>query len=127
MGLEVEVISADREARLAFSSIQNAFHLIGKNVILADIGGGSTEIVFATGNLIEAIFTTPLGAVRLTEQHGLAEAHSPEAYQPYPAALSVVSCVICRADASLQLAILRNQLREHRSVFSLPSLTRQAL
>ena len=81
VGLEVEVISADREARLAFSSIQNAFHLIGKNVILADIGGGSTEIVFATGNLIEAIFTTPLGAVRLTEQHGLAEAHSPEAYQ----------------------------------------------
>jgi exopolyphosphatase/guanosine-5'-triphosphate,3'-diphosphate pyrophosphatase len=73
IGLEVEVIPADREARLAFSSVQHAFDLSGKNVIVADIGGGSTEIVFATGNLIEAIFSTPLGAVRLTEQFGLGE------------------------------------------------------
>ena len=61
VGLEVEVISGDREARLAFSSVQNAFDLSGKNVIVADIGGGSTEVVFATGDLIESIFSTPLG------------------------------------------------------------------
>jgi exopolyphosphatase/guanosine-5'-triphosphate,3'-diphosphate pyrophosphatase len=42
-------------------------------VVVADIGGGSTEIVFATGNLIESIFSTPLGAVRLTEQFALGE------------------------------------------------------
>jgi exopolyphosphatase/guanosine-5'-triphosphate,3'-diphosphate pyrophosphatase len=73
VGLEVEVISGEREARLAFASVQHAFDLTGKNVIVADIGGGSTEIVFATGNLIESIFSTPLGAVRLTEQFGLGE------------------------------------------------------
>ncbi len=73
IGLEVEVIAGDREARLAFASVQNAFDLSGKNVVVADIGGGSTEIVFATGNLIESIFSTPLGAVRLTEQFGLGE------------------------------------------------------
>jgi exopolyphosphatase / guanosine-5'-triphosphate,3'-diphosphate pyrophosphatase len=81
VGLEVEVISGDREARLAFSSVQNAFDLSGKNVIVADIGGGSTEVVFATGNLIESIFSTPLGAVRLTEQFGLGEGAVPEAFQ----------------------------------------------
>ncbi|MCX7405644.1 MAG: Ppx/GppA phosphatase family protein [Planctomycetia bacterium] len=81
IGLEVEVISADREARLAFSSVQYAFDLAGKNVIVADIGGGSTEIVFATGNLIESIFATPLGAVRLTEQSGLSEGMSPDELQ----------------------------------------------
>jgi exopolyphosphatase / guanosine-5'-triphosphate,3'-diphosphate pyrophosphatase len=81
VGLEVEVISGDREARLAFSSVQNAFDLSGKNVIVADIGGGSTEVVFATGNLIESIFSTPLGAVRLTEQFGLGEAAVPETFQ----------------------------------------------
>jgi exopolyphosphatase/guanosine-5'-triphosphate,3'-diphosphate pyrophosphatase len=73
IGLEVEVIAGDREARLAFASVQNAFDLSGKNVVVADIGGGSTEIVFATGNLIESIFSTPLGAVRLTEQFALGE------------------------------------------------------
>jgi exopolyphosphatase / guanosine-5'-triphosphate,3'-diphosphate pyrophosphatase len=81
VGLEVEVISGDREARLAFSSVQNAFDLTGKNVIVADIGGGSTEVVFATGNLIESIFSTPLGAVRLTEQFALGEGAVPETFQ----------------------------------------------
>jgi exopolyphosphatase/guanosine-5'-triphosphate,3'-diphosphate pyrophosphatase len=73
VGLEVEVISGEREARLAFASVQHAFDLTGRNTVVADIGGGSTEIVFATGNLIESIFSTPLGAVRLTEQFGLGE------------------------------------------------------
>ena len=77
IGLDVEVISGEREARLAFTSVQHAFDLTGKNVVVADIGGGSTEIVFATGNLIEAIYSTPLGAVRLTERFGLGEAAEP--------------------------------------------------
>ena len=81
VGLEVEVISGDREARLAFSSVQNAFDLSGKNVIVADIGGGSTEVVFATGDLIESIFSTPLGAVRLTEQFALGEGAVVETFQ----------------------------------------------
>jgi len=73
VGLDVEVISGDREARLAFASVQHAFDLSSKNVIVADIGGGSTELVFSTGNLIESIFSTPLGAVRLTEQFGIGD------------------------------------------------------
>ena len=80
VGLEVEVISGEREARLAFTSVQHAFDLSGRNTIVADIGGGSTEIVFATGNLIESIFSTPLGAVRLTEQFALGDcSDAPEA------------------------------------------------
>ncbi len=73
VGLDVEVISGEREAQLAFASVQHAFDLSSKNVIVADIGGGSTELIFATGNLIESIFSTPLGAVRLTEQFGIGE------------------------------------------------------
>ena len=59
-----------REARLAFYSVERAFDLTGKNVVVADIGGGSTELILASGNVIEAMFTTPLGAVRLTEMYG---------------------------------------------------------
>ena len=76
----MEVISGDREARLAFASVQHAFDLTGRNVVVADIGGGSTEIVFTTGNLIESIFSTPLGAVRLTEQFGLGEGGDPATF-----------------------------------------------
>ena len=70
LGIEIDVISAAREARLAFFSVERAFDLAGKNVVVADIGGGSTELILASGNVIETMFTTPLGAVRLTEMYG---------------------------------------------------------
>ena len=70
LGLEIEVISAEVEARLAFYSVARSFSLEGKNVAVADIGGGSTEIVLASGKMIESIRGTPLGAVRLTEMFG---------------------------------------------------------
>jgi exopolyphosphatase/guanosine-5'-triphosphate,3'-diphosphate pyrophosphatase len=73
LGVSIDVISAELEARLAFKSVQRAFDLTGKNVIVADIGGGSTEIILASGDLIEGTFTTPLGAVRLTEMYACAE------------------------------------------------------
>ncbi len=70
IGIDMEVISADLEGRLAFYSVQRAFDLTNKNVAVADIGGGSTELIYSSGNAIQAISTTPLGAVRLTEIYG---------------------------------------------------------
>lgn len=67
VGIDIEVVSARKEARLAFFGVLRGFDLSGKNVAVVDIGGGSTEIVLASGRVIEAIYTTPLGAVRLTE------------------------------------------------------------
>jgi exopolyphosphatase/guanosine-5'-triphosphate,3'-diphosphate pyrophosphatase len=67
LGIEIEVITAEREALLAFASVQRAFDLTNQHVAVADIGGGSTEIVLAYGNLVEAVYTTQLGAVRLSE------------------------------------------------------------
>lgn len=69
VGLDVEIISGEQEARLAFYSVARNFPLAGKNVAIADIGGGSTEIILASGDMIEALFTTPLGAVRLTDEY----------------------------------------------------------
>ncbi|MEX0676552.1 MAG: Ppx/GppA phosphatase family protein [Pirellulales bacterium] len=67
LGLEIEVIGPEREALLAFASVQRAFDLSGKHLAVVDIGGGSTEIVLAFGNLVETVYTTQLGAVRLSE------------------------------------------------------------
>ena len=70
IGLPVEVISAEREAYLAFHSVRRRFDLTAKNSLLVDIGGGSTEIVLASGEHIESIYATCLGAVRLSEKFG---------------------------------------------------------
>jgi exopolyphosphatase / guanosine-5'-triphosphate,3'-diphosphate pyrophosphatase len=70
LDLTIEVIDADMEAHLAFQSVRRRFDLAGKNTVLADIGGGSTEIVLASGELIESIYATKLGAVRLAEKFG---------------------------------------------------------
>jgi exopolyphosphatase/guanosine-5'-triphosphate,3'-diphosphate pyrophosphatase len=70
LGIELEVISSQKEARLAFHSVKRRFDLAGKNTLLVDIGGGSTEIVLASGEHVEAIYATQLGAVRLGEKFG---------------------------------------------------------
>ncbi|MCA9229483.1 MAG: Ppx/GppA family phosphatase [Planctomycetales bacterium] len=70
LDMDVEVISSQKEAHLAFHSVRRRFDLKGKNTLLADIGGGSTEIVLASDELIEAIYATSLGAVRLGEKFG---------------------------------------------------------
>jgi exopolyphosphatase/guanosine-5'-triphosphate,3'-diphosphate pyrophosphatase len=87
VGLDVETISGEQEARLAFYSVARNFPLAGKNVAIADIGGGSTEIILASGNMIEAIFTTPLGAVRLTDEYLSDDEHSLEDFEKMIAAI----------------------------------------
>ena len=67
-GLDVRVISAEEEALYSFRSVQAAFDISDSNVAIADIGGGSTEIVYASAGHVEKIYATKLGAVRLTER-----------------------------------------------------------
>ncbi|TWT45643.1 Guanosine-5'-triphosphate,3'-diphosphate pyrophosphatase [Phycisphaerae bacterium RAS1] len=67
-GIEIEPIDADEEARLAFVSVASSFDLDERRIAVADIGGGSTELVFSAGGVIDAIHKLPLGGVRLTEQ-----------------------------------------------------------
>jgi len=66
--LKVEVIAPREEARLAFLSVTRAFDVANREVAVADIGGGSTEIVLASSGLVEQVYATNLGAVRLAEQ-----------------------------------------------------------
>jgi exopolyphosphatase/guanosine-5'-triphosphate,3'-diphosphate pyrophosphatase len=78
LGITIEVIRAEQEALLAFASVQRAFDIQNQHVAVADIGGGSTEIVLALGSLVEAVYTTQLGAVRLSEMY--ADTTTPEGF-----------------------------------------------
>lgn len=73
LGLEIEVISAWEEARLAYLSVARAFDVTDRPIAVADIGGGSTEIVLASSGMIDEVFATRLGAVRIAERCGLVD------------------------------------------------------
>ncbi|HEX8959943.1 MAG TPA: Ppx/GppA phosphatase family protein, partial [Geobacteraceae bacterium] len=67
VGIDIAVISGEEEAELAALSALHSFDMAGKRYVMADIGGGSVEVVTALGNHIEEIYSLDLGAVVLTE------------------------------------------------------------
>lgn len=73
LGLPIEIIDARMEARLAFLSVSRAFDVSDRAVAVADIGGGSTEILLASSGLIDEVFATRLGAVRVAEKCNLGD------------------------------------------------------
>jgi len=73
-GVEIEIISPEREAQLAFRSVASAFNIKDQAVAIMDIGGGSTEVVLSSRGLIETVYAIPMGAVRVTERFGGPEA-----------------------------------------------------
>ncbi len=69
IGIPLEVIDGETEARLAFLSVSEHFAIGRGRAVVADIGGGSLELVLAVGGLVDRVVSLPFGAVRLTEQY----------------------------------------------------------
>lgn len=67
LNIPLEIIDEDREAQLSWRSVAHHFRLEGARTLVADIGGGSLELVGAVDGLVEVTTSLPLGAVRLTE------------------------------------------------------------
>jgi len=68
-GLALRVIDGREEARLTLLGVRHGLRLGLRRVLAIDIGGGSTEFVLASGEVIEGIVSTGLGVVKLTEQY----------------------------------------------------------
>lgn len=67
-GLHIQIINGEQEAELARLSVQHNFSLENQRYAIADIGGGSVEIIVATGQHSETVLSLELGAVFLTEK-----------------------------------------------------------
>lgn len=78
VGLDLRIIDAETEAALSYRSVAHHFPLEGGRTVVADIGGGSLELISAVDGLIEHTVSLPFGAVRLTELH-LGEGGDPRA------------------------------------------------
>ncbi|GAB5079810.1 Ppx/GppA phosphatase family protein [Arthrobacter sp. AD-310] len=70
LGVEPEVISGDEEAALSFAGASSVLPILdGHQVLVVDLGGGSTEFVLGTTNGVTAAKSVDIGCVRLTERH----------------------------------------------------------
>jgi exopolyphosphatase/guanosine-5'-triphosphate,3'-diphosphate pyrophosphatase len=69
LDIPLRIIDAETEAALSYRSVAHHFRLAGERALVADIGGGSLELIGAVDGLVELSLSLPLGAVRLTELH----------------------------------------------------------
>jgi exopolyphosphatase / guanosine-5'-triphosphate,3'-diphosphate pyrophosphatase len=69
VGAEIEVVSGEREALLAWRAVHESFPELDDAIVM-DVGGGSTEFVIARGGEVEQKASVRLGSVRLFERGG---------------------------------------------------------
>ncbi len=70
LGGTIEVIDGQREAALTYRAVIESFPETRRGeLVVVDIGGGSTEVVTAREGSPTSARSLPLGSVRLTEQH----------------------------------------------------------
>ena len=67
-GIDITVISGEREAELIYYGVRSAVKMTGSISLIMDIGGGSTEFVLATKDRILWKQSFLLGAARLLEK-----------------------------------------------------------
>jgi len=66
-GITMQILSGDEEAELTYFGALSNKNLQG-DILLVDIGGGSTEFIFGTQQKIKHAFSLNIGSVRLTER-----------------------------------------------------------
>jgi len=67
-GLQLEVISGSEEARLIFVAVRQSVELEGRDWIVADVGGGSVEVLLVDSGGILWSESHTMGSVRLLEE-----------------------------------------------------------
>lgn len=68
IGIDIEVLAGEEEARLSYLGALSGLHELPDNIIMFDSGGGSTEFIYANGKNIDDKQSLNVGAVVLTDQ-----------------------------------------------------------
>ena len=76
-GIDVRVVDGGAEASLTFRGLTAEADLTG-SVVVADIGGGSTELIAACDGVMRAMQSLPLGSGRLTDRFVVADPPRPD-------------------------------------------------
>jgi exopolyphosphatase/guanosine-5'-triphosphate,3'-diphosphate pyrophosphatase len=73
LGVEVELLSGEDEARLAYWGARSALGSLSGRALLADVGGGSVELAAGNGKRCDVVHSLPLGFLRLAHAFPLHE------------------------------------------------------
>ncbi|HXK16187.1 MAG TPA: hypothetical protein VNG33_00185 [Polyangiaceae bacterium] len=73
LGVEIELLSGDDEARLAYAGARSALRLTTGSVLVADVGGGSVELAVGDGGSCDSVQSLPLGFLRLAQAFTVSE------------------------------------------------------
>ena len=97
-GVELEVIDAEEEARLAFLAVTSDLDVADGSLVVFDSGGGSSQFTFGRADRIEERFSVNVGAVRSADRYGLT---GPVAESTLAAALDGIADELVRLDSRL--------------------------
>jgi len=73
LGVDAEIIPGAEEARLSYRGAVNALSAVAQPVLVIDIGGGSTELVFGTDGVVQQAVSLDMGSVRVKERFWTAD------------------------------------------------------
>ncbi len=68
LGLDIAVISGAQEASYAYLAVQQGLSLPGQELLVLDVGGGSTEFIRGNESGVSQAVSVDVGSVRLTER-----------------------------------------------------------
>jgi exopolyphosphatase/guanosine-5'-triphosphate,3'-diphosphate pyrophosphatase len=68
LGFDIRVISGDEEAAYSFLAVQKGTPVDGRELLVIDVGGGSTELIRGNQAGLSDAVSIDVGSVRLTEQ-----------------------------------------------------------
>lgn len=96
-GVEISVIPGEEEARLSYRGYLSSGLAAQRPVLLADIGGGSSECIWASQGEIDECYSLDTGAVRLLREFDLGDPPDREVYAQMEA---VIPCLLNRVGES---------------------------
>ena len=103
LGAPITTIAGEREAELAFTAAARSLPtLAGQPFVVADVGGGSTEIIVTDGARVVSAVSVPIGAVRLAERH---LAHDPPTADEIAALMTGIDAALDRGAPTLPTGI----------------------
>ncbi len=73
LGLDLRVLSGEEEASYSYLAVQKGLALEGKELLVVDVGGGSTELIWGGDSGLRRWASLDLGSVRLAERYLLSD------------------------------------------------------
>ncbi len=69
LGVDLRVLSGEEEALYSYRAVQKGLALEGRELLVVDVGGGSTELIWGRDGRLHRWASLDLGSVRLTERY----------------------------------------------------------